>query len=144
MATAQDTQVASSACAASITFGGCRSYRYRWYRPGPRPAADQEGVNRSQVVTADEDGCWAVLAGQLQRLAVKVDPVGGLTLASSGSQVLVGEPLHRPQTRGGQAVIVTRLGQAGAVQATAFDLADVASSVVRLAASRQNTPNANR
>ncbi len=92
--------------------------------PGPAPAADQEGVNRSQVVAADEDGCWVMLAGQLQRLAVKVDPLAGLTLAPAGTPVTVGQPLHRPQAVGGRAVVVTRLGQAGAVQATAFDLLD--------------------
>lgn len=93
--------------------------------PGPRPAADQqEGVNRSQVVAADEDGCWAILAGQLQRLTVKVDPVGGLALAPALTPVTIGQPMHRPQTAGGRAVVVTRLGQAGAVQATSFDLVD--------------------
>jgi outer membrane protein assembly factor BamB len=97
--------------------------------PGDAPKGDQDGVFRSQVVAADEDSYWVALGGRLKRLRTVVDPAAGLRVMPVGTEVVVGEPVNRPQTRGGFGVLVTvarAAGQGqgtGQVQAIGFDLA---------------------
>ena len=92
--------------------------------PGPKPVTEQEGVARSQVVSAEEDAYWVILSGQLLRLRTAVDPANGLRIISQGAGRPIGEPIHRAQLRPNLnlGVVVVRSGGSSNGQAVGFDL----------------------
>jgi len=91
--------------------------------PGPAARGEADAVLRSQIVLAEEDGYWAVIAGNLVRLRTSVNATVGYQILQSGGGRPVGEPVHRPQIRPGLGlgVVVARTGSA--VQAIGFDIA---------------------
>lgn len=82
-------------------------------------------VVRSAVISSDDDGVWALVAGDLVRYRLAVDSGQGPRFVRHGEPRPLGEPTQRPQLLPHQnlAVVVTRTGPTSAARATAFDLA---------------------